>query len=80
MEGKRLVNLSSLHGGHVVHLVLTELVRNLLRGRARRQLAVCWPFLLASLALTREKEVLLVNKFFLSRKGNMPHPEELFPS
>ena len=29
MEGERLVDLSSLHGGHVVHLVLAQLVRHL---------------------------------------------------
>ena len=29
MEGERLVDLSSLHGGHVVHLVLAQLVGHL---------------------------------------------------
>ena len=72
MEGKCLVNLSFAHGLHVVHLVLAQLVRHLLRGRARWQLAVRRPFLLAGFALTREEEVLLVASL-MSGKGKS-HP------
>ena len=72
MEGKCLVNLPFAHGLHVVHLVLAQLVRHLLRGRARWQLAVRRPFLLAGFALTREEEVLLVASL-MSGKGKS-HP------
>ena len=114
MEGERLVDLSSLHRGHVVHLVLAQLVGHLnvsqclrrlclsissitfsfslflslyfslsfslsfsfsclhlLRGRAGRQLAVRRPLLLASFALTREKEVLLKMESLISRKPSL---------
>ena len=77
MERKRLVNLPFSQGLHVVHLVLTELVRHLLRGRACWQLAVRRPFLLAGFALTIKEEVLLVESL-MSGKGKVTHPEELF--
>ena len=44
---------------------------HLLRGRAGRQLAVRRPLLLASFALTREKEVLLLMESFISRETNL---------
>ena len=77
MERKCLVNLPFSQGLHVVHLVLTELVRHLLRGRACWQLAVRRPFLLAGFALTIKEEVLLVESL-MSGKGKVTHPEELF--
>ena len=44
---------------------------HLLRGRAGRQLAVRRPLFLASFALTREKEVLLLMESLISRKPNL---------